>query len=112
MPQFDYALAMEIMDDKWSQADSAAALSEGWDLFVNDSSENGPVQIQTLEEPSLLPELGYDEKRWEDDEGAWEHVYFSAAAGSDLHYRAMEIVRLANPMEAEAIERHISSLGA
>lgn len=108
---FDYVLAADIMADRWSREDSQRALAEGWDLFVNDSSENGPVQLQTLVEPDLLPEVPFDEARWDDDEGAWEHVYFSAAAGSEFHYKALQIIEHANPMEHEAIEAHIGKLG-
>lgn len=104
--------AEENMADEWewTRADSDAALLDGWDIFDSFGSENGPWQIQVLEEPNLLPELGYTEKKFEDDSAVWVHVWTQAEAGSALHVKALEFIKMHNPLEYRCINIYVTNL--
>lgn len=68
------------------------AFTEGWGIFDCDGSENGPWQIQRIDE---------DEKFPSDDE-AWLHVAEKAKAGSAYHRGAIEFIRHHNSAEYAA----------
>lgn len=92
---------------QWTKGDSWAALNEGWDIFECDGSANGPYQICVLEEPYLIEELGYEDKKFPSDNEVWVRVRNLASAGSPLHLKALQFVRTENPKEYEAIQNWV-----
>lgn len=81
-------------DTEWSRADVERAAEEGWGIFDADGSENGRTQLQALDEMAMCAT----------DDDAWRFVAMKAAAGSELHRRALALIALHNPGEAKAIE--------
>lgn len=72
---------MKEVNLDWGPDDSAAASKEGWDVF-----DCGPrLEIERIDDPADTDPV------FEDDDEAIEHVRASAAAGSDLHRRALAI---------------------
>lgn len=94
-----------MIDIGWPRECQLQALQEGWDIWQCDGSAGGPFQIQVLEEPELLPELGYTTKKFDDDTDAWVHVRTRAAEGSELHVRAMLFIEHHNQLEYVRIMR-------
>lgn len=94
---------MEVQVD-WSVDDSAAALREGWDLFECSGSDHGVVQLQRIDHPDEV-EGAPNPYPFADDEDVWRHVKVRAAAGSELHRKALDALRVRNPEELERIER-------
>ncbi len=62
----------------WSVADSEAAAKEGWDVFFIDSDDARP-EIEKVDETDAFA----------DDSEACAFVAAKAAAGSELHRRAL-----------------------
>jgi hypothetical protein len=81
----------------WRLVDSDIAESEHWNVFDSAGSENGPWQIQKVDEVHY----------WDDDTDVWLHVVRRAYAGSETHLRALRYVAAHNPPEFEAITKHI-----
>lgn len=84
-----------IYSPVWTAEMSAAALAEGWDIFECFGSDCGPWQIQRDD----------SDGRFSSDDGAWVHVLTMAARGGLIHQRAIEFVRIHNPMEYRALMR-------
>lgn len=80
------------------------ALGEGWDIFES-CGPHGPYELCVLEEPELLPELGFNEKKFADDNAVWEYVFQKYKEGSWLHRKALEFLYERNPQEYAAIIR-------
>lgn len=76
--------------------DYEPAGDEHWGVFDCDGSDNGPVQIQRIDEDEEV-------SGWTDDIEAWQHVVARAMAGSDLHQRALSYVGEHNPIELRRI---------
>ena len=81
----------------WRLADSDIAESEHWNVFECSGSDNGPWQIQKVDEADS----------WGDDTDVWLHVVRRAYAGSETHLRALRYVAAHNPTEFEAITKYI-----
>lgn len=88
---------------EWSKEDSDAAFMEGWNVWDCAGSMNGPWQICVLEEPYNLDWLGYEDKKFADDNEVWVFVRARAAAGSELHRKALCFVYQHNRQEYDAI---------
>lgn len=71
-----------------------AAEPEGWGVFDSCGSENGPWQIQRIDELEVFTE----------DNQAWMLVWERAVVhGSPIHQAALDFVRENNPPEYDAI---------
>lgn len=101
----DHAARIVAMDDQmtWSVDDSAAATREGWDLFECSGSEHGDFQLQRFDFPSDV-DTAPKPYPFEEDDDVWRYVRTHAAAGSPLHRKALNILRLRNPAELARIE--------
>ena len=73
--------------------DDAQAVAEGWSIVETDGSENGPYQLQKIDE--------YD-KFYSDDE-AWIHVFMRAYLGSAYHQQALAFLDDNNTAEYRAL---------
>lgn len=73
----------------WTDEDSAAAVAEGWDIFLINGDDNLPEIEKHDEGPSPF----------ETDHDAVAHVRRRAKEGSPLHIKAMELNALTNPKE-------------
>jgi hypothetical protein len=73
--------------------DNKQAYSEGWGIFECSGSENGPYQIQRLDQEAILA----------DDDAAWRLVADKARKGSRYHRKALAFVRKNNPIEWSVI---------
>lgn len=91
----------------WTTEDSEAANAEGWDLFDCDGSDNGPLQLCKIDDPEMWREdrKVVIEQTWEEDNEAWVFVWTNP---SPLHTKALEIIKVENPQEFEAIETWVS----
>ena len=89
----------------WTNTDSAAACADGWNIFECFGSDNGPWQIQRLDEPSDWPEFHGRPYPFAEDADAWCHVWQKAEEGSALHQRALAFLGEHNPSEFDAIRR-------
>jgi hypothetical protein len=69
--------------------DNNQAVTEGWYIADCDGSDNGPYQIQKLD----------DENVFSKDDEAWDHVVAKAREGSAYHLSAIEYIRVYNPRE-------------
>ena len=71
--------------------DGKIAQSEGWDIFtVEREGETPHLEIQKLDDPASIPELGYAEPKFDYDEDAVAFVA-DRARTSDYHKRALEL---------------------
>lgn len=70
---------------QWKLAGNDQAFAEGWGLFEVD----GRYQLQRLDNPADLPELGYEDPKFNSDMDALAHVVQQAVAGSVYHAEAM-----------------------
>lgn len=89
----------------WTTEDSAAAITEGWEIFECDGSDNGPFQICKLDAPEAWAGVcGVDTvpPALEDDTDAWVLVRDTESA---LHTKALAFLAQENPKEYEAIQR-------
>ncbi len=77
--------------------DNARAFKEGWGIFTCTGSENGPYQLQRLDEAGVF----------ESDPQAWAYVARRAAEGSAYHQSAIEFLIAHNLQEALAIRRYM-----
>ncbi|MFG1270541.1 hypothetical protein V5F40_21565 [Xanthobacter sp. DSM 14520] len=75
--------------------DNTQAADEGWVICECFGSEDGPWQMQRLDE------------RFSTDGDAWLHVVQQAEEGSVYHSEALEFLRRNNPREHAAIRRFI-----
>jgi hypothetical protein len=93
-----------LPDTGWTHDDSWTAMQEGWDIFDCDGSDNGPYQLCVLDEPILLPELGYTEPKFTGDTEAWIHVRTQAREhDSPLHQKALTFLYTHCPAEYQRI---------
>lgn len=69
--------------------DGAQAEREGWGIFDCDGSENGPWQLQKIDERNVF----------ETDLSAWQYVVNMALAGSAYHRSAIDYLREHSPAE-------------
>lgn len=94
----------------WTDEDSKAANIEGWDLFDCDGSDNGPLQLCKIDDPELWSQDREVDikKTWDEDTEAWVHVWNNP---SDLHTKALAILKVANPIEYQAIEQWVTTHG-
>jgi hypothetical protein len=74
----------------WTPADSLRASIEGWDIFANAGASNGAYLLQACSDKPA---------RFDGDMSAWRHVSARAAAGSELHTRAMDFLKGKNLQE-------------
>lgn len=81
---------MNIND--WTGDDSQQAMAEGWDIFEA-HGDKIELQIQRIDETAIL----------EDDGHAWKLCAHRARAGSELHRKALTIIRDSSPDEWERI---------
>lgn len=63
---------------EWTTQDDTDSINQGWGLFYSIGSENGPWQLQRIDDP----EEG--EPIFEDDAQAWEFVYKQFLVGDKL----------------------------
>lgn len=84
----------------WSPSDSLRAAIEGWDILGNPGASNGPYLLHKRA----------DCDRFRDDTAAWRHVSARAAAGSDLHARALEFLKRRNLQEYKRIVENTAAL--
>jgi hypothetical protein len=73
--------------------DNTQAFDQGWGIFDCDGSENGPWQLQKLDESDLL----------RNDLEAWRLVTDHANAGSEYHQKALQFLAEHNPLEHNTI---------
>lgn len=88
----------------WLAEDHAAASREGWDLFECFGSDDGNLQLQRFDCPAEV-HCAPDPYPFATDVDVWRHVLTRAATGSALHVKALAILRLENPAEAQRIEQ-------
>jgi hypothetical protein len=69
--------------------DETQALTEGWSIFQCWGSENGPFQLQRVDE----------DEAFANDDDVWAFVIDKARAGSTYHKSALDYLRLYNPTE-------------
>lgn len=97
---------MPTMDD-WTEAEFRLANGEGWDLFECHGSDNGPWQLQKIDDPDEY-EAGNPgvrvTARWHSDDDVWRYVWERAQAGDEPHGKALAILAEVNPRERRAIE--------
>jgi hypothetical protein len=85
-----------------TEFDNRQAFSEGWGIFDCDGSENGPWQLQRLDEETPFPS----------DDEAWQYVVERAAASSPYHQCALAYLREHNRLEFYCIAKmHPDILG-
>lgn len=73
--------------------DNNIAFDQGWGIFDCEGSENGPWQLQKLDESELL----------RNDLEAWRLVVNYANAGSEYHQKALQFLAEHNPLEHTTI---------
>lgn len=73
--------------------DNAIAFDQGWGIFECHGSENGPWQLQKLDESS----------RFRNDLEAWRLVVDYSKAGSEYHKKALAFLAANNPIEHDCI---------
>jgi hypothetical protein len=73
--------------------------NEGWGIFQNTDDEHEPFELNKLDDPASLPELGIDEPVFDDDVSAWEFVIAKAMEGSTLHNEALLFLAEQSPGE-------------
>lgn len=91
---------------EWPRENQAAALAEGWDIFCSDGSEDGPWQIQRLDDPEAWTMEDVETPNpnpFEGDADAWVHVRDKAAEESPLHVAALAFIQRHNPDEYDRI---------
>lgn len=81
----------------WTDADSLQAMLEGWDIFA---VGHNYYELQQDDERDLFGS----------DAAAWKYVCEQAAAGGDLHQRALEFLKENSPHEYDAIQRYMRLL--
>lgn len=99
---------------EWATPDQNAANAEGWNLFeaegsVQNKDGRSPYQLQRIDFPedddgNQIP------APFEDDHEAWEHVWSAAAAGSELHKRAIQFLNANSPGEYAYITEYLANL--
>jgi hypothetical protein len=77
--------------------DNHQSASEGWVVADCDGSENGPWQIQKVDEMDVF----------KSDCDAWAHVVQAAKNGSAYHQAALDFVAEHNPIEWQVIQRFV-----
>lgn len=85
-----FRLTWEPAEDAAEGWDNVQALAEGWDLFWTDRDHASGLELQRVDDPMSLPELGYDDPKFASDEDARAFVVQRAAEGSDYHARALD----------------------
>jgi hypothetical protein len=95
--------SVPIADTVWTREDSDLACSEGWDLFSCEDAEHEPLELERLDDPALDECLGFDEPKFPDDTAAWRHVSLGAAAGNQLHVKALAVLKEVSPKEYENV---------
>ncbi|MFK4131929.1 hypothetical protein ACI2KR_06495 [Pseudomonas luteola] len=94
----------QIIHVQWPSEHSNAAVREGWDIFES-SSENGPWQIQKIDDPSCYSELVGKIPELADDEDAWDII----VKGTQPHHlAAKEFIKANNPIEWAAIQKWVA----
>ncbi|MFN3623980.1 MAG: hypothetical protein ACK4TP_07950 [Hyphomicrobium sp.] len=84
--------------------DNTQAFDEGWGIFDCDGSENGPWQIQRIDNPEdMEPPPPYAEPVFLLDDHAWDFVRREAAKGSAYHKAALDFICEHNPQEYNLI---------
>jgi hypothetical protein len=81
--------------------DNAQAASEGWVIANCYGSENGPWQLQKIDEMDAFLTDVY----------AWRHVVMQSIAGSAYHRSALEFLKNENPQEHLSILRTLGDEG-
>ena len=79
--------------------DNTVCADEGWCISDSDGSENGPWQLQRVDEMSAFTS----------DDAAWVFVLNLAKAGSALHQRALDFLKANNPKEFDAIHKFMAA---
>ncbi|WPE19908.1 hypothetical protein [Shinella zoogloeoides] len=69
------------------------AITEGWAIFECDGSENGPFQAMKDDDQDVFAT----------DDEVFVHIVARAAEGSEYHLKALEFLRVHNPIEHAAI---------
>lgn len=85
----------------WTEHDATAASVEGWDLFPGHAGNKQRPFL--LERRHLLGVFGTDQL-------AWCHVWTKAEAGSQLHARALALLKKHSPIEYAEIRKHCLGL--
>lgn len=80
--------------DNWMREHATAARAEGWALNASDGSDNGPWQIQRIDDPAQTP------VHLANDRAAWAIVMNGTRAH---HMAARDFVQHANPAEWRAM---------
>ncbi|UOL47958.1 hypothetical protein vBPaerPsCh_127 [Pseudomonas phage vB_Paer_PsCh] len=85
----------------WTTELEKASAAEGWSVFDTEGSDNGPYQIQRIDDPEAYEEAtGELPPRLESDVAAWLLVF----NGKGLHHAAAkEFIAHHNPKEWAAI---------
>jgi hypothetical protein len=90
--------------------DNTLALQEGWDVFGTDEVDeegNGYIRlaIQKLDDPSSVPELGYNDPKFDTDDQAYAFVLEKAKTSAyhqqalDLHFTIVKPNKYQRPQE-------------
>jgi hypothetical protein len=79
--------------------DNTVCADEGWCISDSDGSENGPWQLQRVDEMSAFTS----------DDAAWVFVFNMAKEGSALHQRALDFLKANNPKEFDAIHKFVAA---
>lgn len=74
-----------------SNWDNTQALTEGWDLFHVDYDHASGLEIQRIDDPMSVPDLGYDDPKFTDDNEAMAFVVSRANTGSAYHKAALSL---------------------
>lgn len=88
----------------WTDEHLTAALREGWVLSDSTGSENGPLQVQRVDDPDGVreadPSIDFDIPHLESDDAAWEII---RSGVQPHHFAARQLLEEYNPAELALI---------
>jgi hypothetical protein len=95
---------------EWTPDDAEEARREGWEIRFTDDPDDGPWQLQRVDDPgelagTITATVG---RLWDEDNQAWMHVW---GVKSDLHRRALAYLRAMSTPEWKAIENWAAGHG-
>jgi len=92
---------MPLKTDLFTDLDQNVAAYEGWGIFETEDLK-APVQLQRDDEMDVF----------RDDDKAWEFVILKALNGSDMHKRAIQLIKETSPDEYARFVTDVSILEA
>ena len=84
------------MMEHYSFYDQDIACNEGWFIAECEGSENGPFQLQRVDEYMLFAS----------DDEAWLYVYTQAMQGSSYHQQALDFLDENNEQEYKELVKY------